>query len=135
MDPDVALSGSVVQGISMASGGCSGYSHQALPRHPHIVVHKPFCVSSLPSLQHLLAHHGGIRPAHTTWLQAGASPVSLTLGPRCVAANRGKLSCTTVSEGLSNVSHAQLHHVVVDEGTSGVLYPSGCILHAQAWQC
>lgn len=35
-DPDMALSGSADQDFTTVTGGRAGYSHQAVPLHPHI---------------------------------------------------------------------------------------------------
>lgn len=48
MDPDMALFCSMGWDLTRASGGSAGYSHQAVPHHPHIsssvsfIVHKLF---------------------------------------------------------------------------------------------
>lgn len=78
-DSDMSVSSSTCQGISMASGDSSGYSHQAVPHRPCISssasLHRAQAILllSLPSRHQVLGHPSGTCPM---WLWAEASQVS-----------------------------------------------------------
>lgn len=127
MNPDTAFSCIMGQGISMASGDCSGCS---LPSSSSYTSSSASLHSAQTALLLFLYHLSISYLLIIVAVGRSLSCVSHTQLTLC-ACRLGYLGyllpClhyTTVSKGLSRDSHAQLHHVAAGRGTSGVLYPS-----------
>lgn len=90
--PCMVLSDSTGLDITVASGGSSRNSHQAVPHNPHVSMSASFhSAQTVPSASlsflfshHILDHHSGSCPAHMA--MGGGGGLSSVCNPSCTTA-------------------------------------------------